>query len=60
VILADENPVLGGIGDLTAGSIDGACVIDHAKAIAQHLLASKNVHVMTRATVVGHWHPLII
>ena len=56
VILADENPYLGGIGDLIAGSIDGACVIDHAKAVAQHLVAAENVHVMTRATVVGHWH----
>jgi sarcosine oxidase, subunit alpha len=56
VILADENPTLGGIGDLTAGSIDGACVIDHAKAIGQELLAAENVHVMTRSTVVGHFH----
>ncbi len=56
VVLADENPTLGGIVDLTAGSIDGACVIDHARAIGAELLAAENVHVMTRSTVVGHFH----
>ena len=56
VILADENPTLGGTGDLTAGTIDGACVIDHAKAVGHDLMAAENVHVMARSTVVGHWH----
>ena len=56
VMLADENPELGGIADLTAGSIDGACVGDHAKAVAGQLYAAENVHVLNRATVVGHWH----
>ncbi len=56
VLLADENPELGGMGDLTAGSINGACVIDHAKVIAAELLDADNAHVLRRSTVVGHWH----
>ena len=56
VMLADENPALGGIADLTAGMIDGVCAGDHAKLIADQLHAAENVHVLTRATVVGHWH----
>jgi sarcosine oxidase subunit alpha len=56
VILADENPVLGGIGDLMTGRIDGQGLVDHAKAIAAALYDAENVHVMTRTTAVGHWH----
>jgi sarcosine oxidase, subunit alpha len=56
VLVADENAVLGGIADITAGSIDGLCVVDHAMAIANRLKAMPNVQVMTRTTVVGHFH----
>jgi sarcosine oxidase subunit alpha len=56
VLLADENPMLGGTADLTAGSIAGACAKDHAAAAAADLAMQDNVHVLTRATVVGHWH----
>ncbi len=56
VILADENPVLGGISDLIAGSVNEICAGDHAVAIAAELMAAENVHVLTRSTVVGHWH----
>jgi sarcosine oxidase, subunit alpha len=56
VLLADENPWLGGIADLTAGSVDGVCAADHATAIATRLKAMPNVQVMTRTTVVGHFH----
>jgi sarcosine oxidase, subunit alpha len=56
VMLADENPWLGGIADLTAGSVDGVCAADHATANATRLKAMPNVQVMTRTTVVGHFH----
>ena len=56
VLLADENPVLGGIADLTAGSVDGLCAADHAAAIVERLKAMPNVQVMSRTTVVGHFH----
>jgi sarcosine oxidase, subunit alpha len=56
VLLCDENPVLGGIADLTAGMIDGACVDDHCNLIAARLAALPNVHILTRTTVVGHFH----
>ena len=56
VLLCDENPVLGGIADLTAGMIDGECVVDYAKAVAERLFAMPNVHILTRTTVVGHYH----
>jgi sarcosine oxidase, subunit alpha len=56
VLLADENPVLGGIADLTAGMIDGECVEDYAKAAALRLAALPNVHILMRTTIVGHFH----
>ncbi len=56
VLLCDENPVLGGIADLTAGMIDGECVVDYADAAALRLAALPNVHILTRTTVVGHYH----
>ena len=55
VMLVDENPVLGGIADLTAGKIGEACVVDHASAVATRLGLKSNVHVLTRTTVVGHY-----
>jgi sarcosine oxidase, subunit alpha len=56
VLLCDENPVLGGIADITAGMIDGECVVDFANAVAARLAALPNVHILTRTTVVGHFH----
>ena len=56
VMLVDENPVLGGIADLTAGKIGEACVVDHANAIAARLADIPNLHILTRTTVVGHFH----
>ena len=56
VLLADENPMLGGIADLMAGSVDGVSTQDHALAIAERLKAMPNVQVMSRTTVVGHFH----
>ncbi len=55
VVLADENPELGGIADLTAGMIDGACVADWVKPVADRLAAMPNVHILKRTTVVGHF-----
>ncbi len=56
VLLCDENPVLGGIADLIARSIDGERIEDYASALAQRLAALPNVHILTRTTVVGHFH----
>ena len=56
VVLMDENPVLGGIADLTAGTVNGECVADWLKSIADALRAMPNVHILTRTTVVGHYH----
>jgi sarcosine oxidase subunit alpha len=56
VLLADENPVLGGIADLTAGKIDGECIADHLAAVATRVAAMANVHILSRTTVVGHFH----
>ena len=56
VIIADEHPVLGGVADLTAGSIDGLCAKDHADGLVRSLAGMDNVEVLTRSTVVGHWH----
>ncbi len=56
VLLCDENPVLGGIADLTAGTIEGDCVVDYANAVAARLATLPNVHILTRTTVVGHFH----
>ena len=56
VVLIDENPVLGGIADLTAGMINSECVADWLKPIADALGVMPNVHVLNRTTVVGHYH----
>jgi sarcosine oxidase, subunit alpha len=56
VLLCDENPVLGGIDDLTAGMIGEQCVADTTPTIVARLSAMPNVHILTRTTVVGHFH----
>ncbi len=55
VLLCDENPVLGGIDDLTAGMIGDQCIADATPSIVARLRAMPNVHVLTRTTVVGHF-----
>jgi sarcosine oxidase, subunit alpha len=56
VIIADENPRLGGIADISGGSIDGQSLADWASAKSAMLHAAENVHVLSRTTVVGHFH----
>jgi sarcosine oxidase subunit alpha len=56
VILADENPVLGGVADLSDGTIDGLAQTDWVDAKAAVFAKAGNVHVLTRTTVIGHYH----
>ena len=56
VLLIDENPVLGGIADLTAGKIGEVSVADYTKAAADRLAALPNVQILSRTTAVGHFH----
>ena len=56
VLLIDENPVLGGIADLTAGKIGEVSVADYAKAAADRLATLPNVQILSRTTAVGHFH----
>ncbi|MGF7160195.1 sarcosine oxidase subunit alpha [Rhodoligotrophos appendicifer] len=56
VILADENPRLGGLADIGGGLIDGHAPIDWARQTAASLAAATNVHILTRTTVWGHFH----
>jgi sarcosine oxidase subunit alpha len=56
VLLIDENPVLGGIADITAGKIGEGCVADYAKTVAERLAALPNVQILSRTTAVGHFH----
>jgi sarcosine oxidase, subunit alpha len=56
VIIADENPRLGGLADISGGTIDGHALPEWAAGKASQLLAAENVHVLNRTTVVGHWH----
>jgi sarcosine oxidase, subunit alpha len=55
VIIADENPRLGGLADIGGGLIDGASPLEWAKARADSLAAASNVQVLTRTTVAGHF-----
>ncbi len=56
VLLCDENPVPGGIDDLTAGMIGDQCIADATPALFARLSAMPNVHILSRSTVVGHYH----
>ncbi len=55
VLLCDENPVLGGIADLTAGMMGEACIADTVPVQEARLRTMANVHILTRTTVVGHF-----
>ena len=56
IIIADENPLFGGLADIAGGSIDGKPQIEWAREKAHALAEAENVHVLTRTTAVGHWH----
>ncbi len=56
VIIADENPRLGGLADISGGLIGGKPQLDWARDTAQALAEAENVHVLSRTTAVGHWH----
>jgi sarcosine oxidase, subunit alpha len=56
VIVADENPRFGGLADISGGLIDGKPQFDWAREKAKALGEAENVHVLTRTTVLGHWH----
>jgi sarcosine oxidase subunit alpha len=56
VIIADENPNLGGMADIAGGTIEGGPPLKWTDAQSQALYAAENVHVLTRTTVVGHFH----
>lgn len=56
VLLIDENPVLGGIADLSAGKIGDTTPAAYAASAEARLRGLGNVHILTRTTVVGHFH----
>ncbi|NJM30817.1 MAG: sarcosine oxidase subunit alpha family protein [Rhizobiales bacterium] len=56
VLLADENAQLGGVADLTAGMIGEGCIGDTIPDAVTRLAAMENVHLLSRTTVVGHFH----
>ena len=56
VIIADENPHVGGLADISGGTVDGHALPEWAAGKAAKLYAADNVHVLNRTTVVGHWH----
>ncbi len=56
VMICDETPRLGGIADISNELIDGKSQLDWVREQAASLTAADNVHVMTRATVIGHYH----
>ncbi|PZF77745.1 sarcosine oxidase subunit alpha family protein [Aestuariivirga litoralis] len=56
VIIADENPQLGGLADISGGAIEGQSLTEWTAAKGAKLYAAENVHVLNRTTVVGHWH----
>ena len=47
-----KNPRLGGIADISGGSVDGAALPDWAATQAAKLYAAENVHVLNRTPVV--------
>ena len=55
VILADENCRPGGLADISDGTIDGAEPLAWAETKIAALAARENTHILTRATVAGHY-----
>ena len=56
VMICDETPRLGGTADISSELIDGKSQLDWVREQARTLAAADNVQVMTRSTVVGHYH----
>ena len=56
VIIADENPMFGGLADISGGTIGDASQLDWVAGKTAALAEAENVHVLTRTTAVGHWH----
>jgi sarcosine oxidase, subunit alpha len=56
VLLIDENTQLGGIADLVAGKIGEGSVADAVPGMEDALRRAGSVHILTRTTVVGHFH----
>ncbi len=56
VMICDEMPRLGGVADVSGELIDGQSQLDWVVEQAEALAKADNVHVMTRATVIGHYH----
>jgi sarcosine oxidase subunit alpha len=56
VIICDENPRFGGNADLSDEQIEGKSQLEWVREKASLLTEAENVHAMTRATVIGHYH----
>ncbi len=55
VILADENPWLGGLADSMDGTIEGKSQLNWVGDQVGDLAKAGNVHLLTRTTVTGHY-----
>ncbi len=56
VMICDETPRLGGLADVSDQLIDGKPQLGWVAEQAAALARADNVHVMTRTTVIGHYH----
>jgi len=56
VIMADENPQMGGVLDCSDGEIAGADPLNWVRSSLETLAGADNVHLLTRTTVAGHFH----
>ncbi len=56
VIVADENPRLGGLADISGGTIDGKDQLEWVRERAAKLASADNVQILTRTTAAGHYH----
>ena len=56
VIIADESARFGGVADLSGCTIDGAAPQEWTASKARLLAAAENVHVLSRTTVLAHFH----
>lgn len=56
VMICDETSRLGGMADISSELIDGKSQLEWVTEQAGALASADNVHVMTRSTVIGHYH----
>ncbi len=56
VMICDENPRFGGSADISSELIDGKPQLEWIKETVATLAELENVHIMSRTTVVGHYH----